>query len=124
MISDVNLFAHKNTGGTTYESPGHDDKITIRKNQSFKLSWTQTNPLYTDTCTHNVTSPSLAIPEELGKWTSPLLPEDIGVSGDIDGLILSRTGKYVFSISCNNGGVASDSSVEVNVSPSGSFIEF
>ncbi len=124
VISDVNLFAHKNTGGTTYESPGHDDKITIRKNQSFKLSWTQTNPLYTDTCTHNVTSPSLAIPEELGKWTSPLLPEDIGVSGDIDGLILSRTGKYVFSISCNNGGVASDSSVEVNVSPSGSFIEF
>ncbi len=127
--SNVSIFATPGTKVTgnivtqyldTNKSTAINKKITVKKNQEFKLNWEHTTPSASGKCTPTFTSPITGTGAE-ALWKE-VLPT--GVNGSKEGLKLDKTGQYIFGVSCDSGGITSADSVTVQVAPSGSFEEF
>ena len=129
ISSNVSIYATPGTriaSGTTIEyleankSTASNKKITVKKNQEFKLNWEHTTPSASGNCTPTFTSPITGTGAE-APWKEVLPTE---VNGSKEGLKLDKTGQYIFGVSCNSGDITSADSVTVQVAPSGSFEEF
>ncbi len=133
--SIVTLMAHKKISQNLLYDVGNTTEIKIKKNQPFKLSWTQSDVSNAGICTRS-TLGSFKAGNDTGimnYWKNPLtIPASItktinldGSEGEIEGFKLENTGTYTFKISCQKAGYrASEKTVNVVVDPAGSFIEF